>query len=326
MVREDLVGYFIKRIFWFIPVWLGVSIISFSIIHIAPGSAVDALIPEGARNPENVARVRAEWGLDQPVYIQYLDWLTGALQGNLGTSFTAGQPVTDVIAGAFMPSVQLAFVSWVMAAFIAIPLGILAGVYRDTWIDHVSRLIAFGGVSMPRFWFGLMLILVFGQFWGVWFGSGLIPTGGYASLIDDGFVRWFQHIFPPAFAISLNFQGITMRITRSAMIDELNKPYVQTARSKGVMERFVILVHVVRNALIPVITVMGIQIGQLMNGIIVIEEVFSVPGMGRLLFSSVINQDLPVVVAMLMIIGTVYLVSSLVVDLLYAYLDPRITY
>lgn len=326
MVREDVIRYTIKRLVSFVPVWLGISFISFSIIHIAPGSAVDALLAIGARTPENIARVRAEWGLDQPFHIQYLDWVVGFVQGDLGTSFATGQPVLTVIANGFMPSLQLATVAWLLAASMALPMGILAGVYPDSWIDQITRIFAFGGVAMPHFWIGLMLILIFGQFWGQWFGSGLIPTGGYASLTEDGFVPWFKHIFPPAFSIALGFTGITMRITRSSMIDEMNKDYVTTARSKGVRERFVVVVHALRNALLPVITVMAIQIGQLMNGIVVIEEVFAVPGMGRLLFQSTVNQDLPLVVAMLMIIGTVYLVVNLVVDLLYTVLDPRIEY
>lgn len=292
----------------------------------APGSAVTALLPAGARTSENIARVRAEWGLDQPFHIQYFNWIGGFFRGDLGTSFASGEPVLTVISNAFLPSLQLAIVAWVLAALMAIPLGILAGVYPDSWIDQLSRVFAFTGVAMPHFWIGLLLILIFGQFWGDWFGAGLIPTGGYASLTEDGFVEWFKHIFPPAFSIALGFTGITMRICRSSVIEEMNREYVQTARSKGVHERFVVLVHVLRNALLPVITVMAIQIGQLMNGIVVIEEVFAVPGMGRLLFQSTVNQDLPLVVAMLMVIGTVYLTANLAVDLLYTVLDPRIEY
>lgn len=326
MVRTDLLRFAFKRIILFVPVWLGISLISFSIIHLAPGSPVTALLPEGARSPENIARVRAKWGLDEPFHIQYLKWLTDAAQGDLGYAFGSGAPVTSVIADAIVPTAQLAFVTLVLAVAFALPLGILAGVYEGTWVDQLSRLIAFGGVSMPNFWIGIMLILIFGQYWGGWFGSGLIPTGGYASLTEDGFVQWFKHIFPPAFSIAVGFTGITMRITRGAMIEELNKQYVKTARSKGLKAQTVTVVHVLRNALIPVVTVVGIQIGQVMNGVIVIEEVFSVPGMGRLLFWSAVNQDIPVITAMLLVIGTIYLFSSLTVDILYAYLDPRIRY
>jgi peptide/nickel transport system permease protein len=208
---------------------------------------------------------------------------------------------------------------------VSLPLGILGAVYKDTWIDELSRILAFGGVSIPRFWMGLMMILVFGQYWSQWFGEGLISTGGYVP-ITAGPIEFLHYMLAPAIAIGLGYAAITARITRSAMIDELNKDYVRTARSKGLREQLIIGKHVFQNAMLPVITVVGMQLGFVINGVVVVEEVFAIPGIGRLMFSAVANQDLPTVQALLLFIATAYVLMNLLVDLGYAFLDPRIVY
>lgn len=325
MVRSDLVRYTIKRLLLVIPVWLGISIVSFAMMHLAPGSPEDTILPEGTATPERVAYVREQWGLDQPVYMQYFDWLANVARGDFGESFVRGTDVTGVVVQSIYPSLQLALLATFFAVVIAVTLGTIAAVNKGGWIDQGSRVLAFSFVAMPRFWFGLMLILIFGQFWAGWFGYGLIATIGFASP-RDGIVPFLRHAVAPALAAGVVYMGILMRITRGAVVEELNKQYVQTARTKGVPERIVIGVHVLRNAMIPVITVAGLQLGGLLGGLVVIESVFAIPGLGRLLFQSVYDQDIPMVQAILILIGTFYVMTNLVVDLLYAYLDPRITY
>lgn len=323
MVRTDVVRFTIRRLVLFVPVWFGISFIAFSMIHLTPGSPINALLPEGARNPENIARIKAQWGLDQPFHMQYIDWLWRALHGDLGFGFTSGAPVTNQIATAVVPTAQLGLLVIVFTMVIAFPLGIIGAVKKGTWVDQLTRLSAFGGASIPQFWIGIMLILIFAAYWNQWYGYGLIPTGGYVPL-DEGFFPWLRHLIAPALCIAIGFSGITLRMVRGAMIEEMNKQYVQTARSKGLKEYSVIVSHVFRNALIPVVTVIGMQIGFVMNGSIVIEQVFAIPGIGRLLFWSTINQDIPVVTGVLLFIGSIYLFANLSVDILYAYLDPRI--
>jgi len=223
------------------------------------------------------------------------------------------------------PTIQLAFVAIVIALTIAIPTGVISAVAKDTWIDQVSRLVAFIGISIPAFWLGIIFVLIFSLFWQNWFGSVLVPAGGYTPP-SQGLMQWFNAAIAPGVTLGVGYSALTSRQTRSAMVEVLNEDYIRTARSKGAGENVVVLVHGFRNALIPVVTVIGIQIGFLMNGAIVVEQVFQWPGIGQLLYQAVLQRDLPLIQGIILFIAMVFVLANLAVDLLYAYLDPRINY
>lgn len=317
--------YTLKRILMLVPVFLGISAVVFLLIKLTPGDPITVLLPPDQRSAANIAALKARLGLDQPIYIQYAKWLFNAVQGDLGRSYATRQPVTEMILVRIWPTAQLALVAIVVALFIAIPAGVLSAVYKDTWVDHLGRVIAFVGISMPAFWLGIMIILVFALFWESSFGSQLIPSGGYVPP-SEGLIPWLRHVLPPGITLGVGFSAITTRLTRSSMVEVLSQDYVRTARSKGVKESIVILVHSFRNALIPVVTVLGLQIGFLLNGAVVVEQVFRWPGIGRLLYQAVQQQDMPLLQGIVLFIAAVFVMANLCVDLLYAYLDPRIKY
>jgi peptide/nickel transport system permease protein len=318
-------NYTLKRILLLIPVFIGVTAAVFLLLKLAPGDAVSALLPPRARDPQTVAELEARLGLDQPIYIQYLKWLANALQGDLGRSYATRQPVTGMILSRLWPTIQISIIAFVVALFIAIPLGILSAVYKDGWVDHLSRVIAFTGISVPSFWLGIMVILVFALFWQNWFGSSLIPAGGYVAP-SEGLGDWLNAALPPGITLGVGFSAIVTRLTRSAMVEVLNEDYVRTARAKGVKESALIMIHALRNALIPVVTIVGLQVGFLLNGAVVVEQVFQWPGIGRLLYQAVQTNDMPLIQGLVLFIAGVFVMMNLFVDLTYAFLDPRIKY
>lgn len=318
-------SYALKRLSLTIPVLIGVSIGVFLLLKLTPGNPVDALLPPTARTPANVAQVRARLGLGEPLYVQYWSWFSHAITGDLGRSYALRQPVTSLIASRLWPTIQISLVAILVALFIAIPTGILSAVFKDTWVDHLNRFVAFVGISVPAFWLGIIIILVFSLFWQQWFGSGLIPAGGYVAPSKD-FWGWARAAIAPGITLGVGYSALTARLTRSAMVEVLNEDYIRTARSKGVKESFIVMVHGFRNALIPIVTVLGYQIGFLVNGSVVVEQVFQWPGIGRLLYQAVLNQDLPVLQGVILFVALVFIMANLTVDLLYAYLDPRIKY
>ncbi|WP_121823562.1 ABC transporter permease [Halostella salina] len=323
--NNQFVNYLIKRVLLGIPVLLGVSIGVFLLIKLTPGDPVNAILPTQARTPANVAQVRARLGLGEPLHVQYWSWLTNAIQGDLGYSYNLGQPVTDLILSRIWPTAQLALIAFLVALFIAVPSGVVSAVYKNTYVDHISRIFAFIGISVPAFWLGIMIILVFALFWQQLFGFGLIPAGGYVAP-GDSLVEWIQYAAAPGITLGVGYAALTARMTRSTMVDVLNEEYVKTARAKGVKETVVVSVHAFRNALIPIVTVLGIQIGFLFNGSVVVEQVFQWPGLGRLLYQAVVAKDLPLIQGIILFIATIFVIANLIVDLLYAYLDPRIKY
>ncbi|WP_137285043.1 ABC transporter permease [Halorussus salinisoli] len=317
--------YAAKRLLLAIPVLLGVSVGVFLLIKLSPGDVVSAILPPQQRTPENIQRLQDRLGLGQPLYIQYFEWLKHALQGDLGQSYALNNQVTELILDRVWPTAQLAIVSLLIAMLIAVPAGLLSAVYKDTWIDHGSRIFAFLGISIPPFWLGIMLIMVFVLFWKGWFGAPLLPISGYVAPTEQP-VQWAKSIIAPGITLGVGYAALTARMTRSAMVEVMNEDYVQTARSKGVKESVVMLVHTFRNALIPVVTVLGLQIGFLFNGSIVVEQIFKWPGIGRLLYNAVLNRDLPLIQGIILFVAMVFVLANLFVDLLYAYLDPRIKY
>jgi len=318
-------NYIIKRLLLLVPVLFGISIGVFLLLKLTPGDPVSAILPPPQQSPERVAIITERYGLDQPLHVQYWRWLSNALQGNLGRSYSLGEPVAGVIGTAAWATLQLAVVALAVSLIIAVPVGIASAVYRGTWVDQVGRLGAFGGISMPAFWVGIMIILVFSLFWNQWFGDVLVPPGGYVP-VTEGVGAFLHHVIAPAITLGIGFAAILTRQIRSAMVDVLEEEYVRTARAKGVREHVVVLVHAFRNGLIPIVTVLGFQFGFLMNGTVVVEQIFQWPGIGRILFQAAVNQDVPLLQGAVLFVAVVFVTINLAVDIMYSYLDPRVQY
>lgn len=318
-------NYLLKRLLLMIPVLLVISVGIFLLLKLTPGDTVSSLLPAGQQSPSQIAYVTEKYGLDQPIHVQYFRWLTNALQGDLGTSYSMEEPVARVVLSSAWATAQLGVLAAVLGLLVAIPIGLISAAYHGSWVDELGRLVSFAGISLPAFWVGIVVILVFSLFWQQWYGQTLVPPGGYVAP-SQGIVPWLRHAIAPAATLGIGFAAIMVRQIRSSMIDVLGEEYVRTARAKGVRERIVVVVHAFRNGLIPVVTVFGFQIGVLMNGAVVVEQVFQWPGIGRLLYQAVTAQDVPLVQGIVLFVALVFVVLNLVVDMLYTYLDPRVEY
>ncbi|TAH51205.1 MAG: ABC transporter permease [Chloroflexota bacterium] len=328
--------YLIKRSLTLILVLLGVSLLVFGFVRLIPGDPAVVMLGERA-TPESIERVRAQLGLDKPVYEQYLIFIANALRGDLGTSVLRQEPVTREILRRFPATIELAFGAMIVATFLGIPLGILSAVKRNSWFDASSMVVALTGVSMPIFWLGLMLIFLFAVTLH-WLPSGarLDANAQYEpitnlvlldSLLQANlalFAQGLRHLILPAVALATIPMAIIARMTRSSMLEVLNQDYVRTARAKGLKERSVILRHALRNALLPVITVVGLQVGILLSGAILTETVFSWPGIGRWLVDAIYARDYPIVQGVTLTIAIIFVLINLVVDILYTLVDPRV--
>jgi ABC-type dipeptide/oligopeptide/nickel transport system permease component len=303
--------YLIRRLLQIIPITLGILTLIFSLIHLIPGDPAAQIAGENAR-AEDVQRVRTELGLDQPLWRQYVTYLNNLAHGNLGTSFRTGESVAEAIRTRYPATMQLALGGMLIALLVAFPLGILSAIYRNSWVDNVARFFALVGVSMPSFWFGPLHIIAFAIHF-PWF-----PVSGR----DEG----LKSLVLPSLTMGLALAAILTRMIRVSLAEELNQLYVTTAVSKGVTRKRAIFRHALRNALIPVITVVGLQFGSLLTGAIITEQIFSWPGLGRLLIQAINTRDYPQVQASIMVIALTYIGVNLITDLLYAFVDPRIQY
>jgi peptide/nickel transport system permease protein len=312
--------YILRRLLLMAPVIGLVSIIAFSIILLLPGDPAMAMLgPERARDTAVYEALRRELGLDKSIPMQYLSWLGKVAVGDLGISARNQQPVTVLLAQSIGPTVQLAFTAMVIALFIAIPVGIISAVKPGSWLDVIATTFALSGVAIPNFLLGILMILLFSLVLR-WF-----PAGGYIPLTENP-GESLRLMLLPAIALGTGLAAVLMRQIRSAMLEVMTQDYVTTARSKGLANRHVVIRHAMMNALIPVITVVGVQVGRLMGGTVVIETIFSVPGMGKLAVSSIFFRDFPVVQAVVLVMGTAILFSNLITDLMYGVLDPRVRY
>lgn len=333
-----MTNYLVQRLAGTIPVILLISLLVFSLIHAAPGDPTLMLLGEET-NAEEVAKAKQLWGLDQPLYIQYVKFLFSALKGEFGKSFKFAEPVASVIKSRLPATIELAIFSIIIATLLAIPLGVWAGARPNSWIDNIGTTCGLFGISMPSFWLAIMLILFLA---GV---LNILPTSGRSTYgvagpevtgfyLFDSFMQknwkavWdaLTHIFMPALALGVNMLGILMRVTRSAVLEVMNEEYVTTARAKGLAEKNVVWRHVTSNALIPVITVVGLELGTLLSGSIIVETVFSWPGSGSLLISALNARDYPLVTGLVMTYTTAFVLINLIIDGLYAVIDPRIRY
>jgi ABC-type dipeptide/oligopeptide/nickel transport system permease component len=303
------VFYIAKRVLALVVLLVGISILVFLMLQLIPGSPVSALLGQSATNPAAVARLTRELGLNRPLPVQYWLWADGVLHGNLGFSYQNQQPVSALIGQNLPSTLLLAAAGLVISVVGGILLGVIAAVRRDTAVDSVSMGVAMTLVALPSFWLGLILILVFAVAL-PWF-----PVVGGSS---------FRGLVLPAFTLGLGVLGITGRFVRSSLLEVMHSSHVVAARAKGLNGRAVFIRHIARNAVLPVLTVIGLQVGSLLSGAVLVETVFSRPGIGRLLVQSILNKDYPTVQAIVLIIAGFYAVINLVVDLLYPVLDPRI--
>ena len=315
-----MLRFIIRRFLSTIPVLILVSMLTFSLTNVLGGDPLLALLGEEVTlTPESEAIMREELGLNDSLVVQYVNWFRGAIRGDLGTSIQSGQPVTEALKVRLPVTIQLAALAWGGAVVIAIPLGMLAAIRRNSWEDHTATALALSGVATPSFWMGLMLILLVS----VWFR--LLPPSGFVSILDDP-IEGLKHLALPAITLGVNLIGSITRQTRSSMLEVLGQDYVRTARAKGLKERVVISRHALRNAMLPVVTILGLQFANLLGGTVIIEQVFAIPGVGRLALGAVFAQDLPVVQGAVLLAAMATLLGNLWADVMYSVFDPRIRY
>ena len=315
----SLQRFILKRGLITIPLLIGVSIMTFGMIHFIPGDPVDFITQFADLDPEVEDEIRSQYGLDQPVYIQYFNWMSDAIMLDFGNAITTNRTVTAEIGDRLPYTLLMGTMAFLVTIVTAIPLGIYAAYHRNTRIDQASRVFALLGIALPNFWLGLILILVFSSYLGLF---PVLPPTAEGLLSTD----MLFYTLLPAVTIGTGATALMMRLMRSSMVEELDKDYVRTARAKGLPEKTVIRKHVVRNSLISVVTVAAIQVAFIISGSVVVEVVFSYPGIGRLLVDRVQTRDFPVIQALVLIIGVFVIVANMIADILYAYLDPRIRY
>lgn len=317
--------YVLRRLLGSIPALIGVSLIIFLLMRVMPGDVAIAMLSPGAESrgkgagAAEVARLRAELGLTRPLYEQYLVWVGGWFRGDLGISYWTRRPITQEILQALPVTLELAGMGLLLSLLIALPVGIISAIRQDTWQDYAGRLFSIGGLSVPEFWVGTMFI-VLPLVWFQW-----MPPIRFVPFAQDPATNLLHFIFP-ALALALNMSASIMRMLRSAMLEVMRQDYIVTARSKGLREFSVIVRHALKNAFIPVITLIGGRIGRLISGSVVLEQVFALPGVGRLMIDAIGQRDYPLVQGLILLFAVVFLLTNLLVDLTYGWLDPRIRY
>jgi peptide/nickel transport system permease protein len=305
-----LARYLLRRLLLTVPVLLGVATLVFALIHLVPGDPAQSMLGESA-SPDEIARLRTSLGLDKPLVAQYRGFLAGAARGNLGTSFRFGTPVTQEIRKRLPDTALLAVSAMAVAIVVAIPLGIVAAVFRGRFLDHAAMTLALVGISMPSFWLGPLLAILFAV------RLGWLPVSGSGTAL---------HLVLPAVTLGTALAAILARMTRSSVIEELRELYVMAARSRGLSQSRAVLRHAFRNSLIPVVTIIGLQFGAVLTGTIITETIFGWPGVGRLLIQAINTRDYPLVQGCILFISITYVAMNLITDLTYGFLDPRIRF
>jgi peptide/nickel transport system permease protein/oligopeptide transport system permease protein len=306
-----MLTWILRRILAVVPVLFGVTLAVFSMLFLVPGDPVKMMLAEFVTNPDQVAQMRAQLHLDEPILKQYGRFVTSAARGDLGTSIRSRRPVTTEIGENVASTAQLAVAAMLVAIAVGVPLGLLAALSRNSWLDVASMGTALLGVSMPSFWLGLLLIFVFSLHL-AWF-----PATGGGDL---------AHLILPAITLGTIAAAIIARLTRSSMLEVLGQDYVRTARAKGLGGVSVVARHALKNALIPIITIFGLQFGNLLAGAVIVETVFSRPGLGRLIVGGILSKDFPLVQGTVLFVATIYVLINVLVDVAYAYADPRIRF
>lgn len=314
-------NYLLRRLLQAIPLLFGISIISFAIMHLAPGGPLAGYIMNPKVSPADIARLEHMWGLDQPLYIQYLKWLAAMLQGDWGWSYRTGRPVLSMILGRLPATLYLMSTSFLLSVIIAIPAGIISAIKRYSQFDYLVTIAAFMGVALPSFWFGLMMQLVFSIKLGWLPSAGMQTIGLGFNLLDR-----IKYVLMPAVVLGLINMASWSRYMRSSMLEAIHQDYIITARAKGLTNRVVIGRHALKNALIPVVTIMGLDLPAFFGGAAITEKIFAWPGMGRLYVDAVFSRDYPILMGVLMLTAILVVFGNLLADLTYGFLDPRIKY
>ena len=313
-----MLAYILRRLLLLVPVLLVVGVVVFALMHLTPGDPASVLLGREATMEQKEA-LRERLGLDEPIPVQFVDWFRYALRLDFGDSLFIGKPVTAALLERAEPTGLLTLYSLTLSIIIAIPAGVIAAVRANSIVDRLLMVLSISGVAIPGFFAGILLILFFAVV------LGWLPSGGYVDIGADP-IQHFKYMLLPTLALGFSAAGLLARIVRSTMLDVLSEEYVRTAYAKGLPERHVVLRHALRNAMIPVLTVIGISLAGMLGGAVVIETVFNIPGMGRLLVQSVTRRDIPVVQGAVMTVAAIQVLVMLLVDLLYVYVDPRIRY
>ena len=313
-----MLAYIFRRIAYLVPVLFVLTVVVFTFVEMLPGNIVDTLVgTEGNNDPEVRKILEKEYGLDQPVYVRYAKWLYRTVQGDLGISLVTRRPVAVELMSGIPATVYLAVVGISLSMLIAVPLGTIAAVRRNTAVDYTAQVASLVGISIPEFWFAILCVLLFSLY------LGWLPSSGYISPFVD-FWGSLKFLILPAAAIGFRQAAYTTRLTRSSMLDEMNKEYVDTARSLGFSEGKVIFKYTLRNAMIPTITISGLQFANLLGGTVVLESIFAWPGVGRAIFEAIIQRDYPLIQAGVLVLGVIVVTINLLVDLTYRLLNPRV--
>jgi len=303
-----VIRFLVRRVLLTVPVLLGVATLVFSLIHLVPGDPAQAMLGDGA-SPQDIAELRTNLGLDRPLPAQYAAFLRSAVTGDLGKSFRTGQPVTQMIAERVPATAELAVAAMAVAILLAIPLGIIAAVWKNTLADHAAMTFSLAGISIPNFWLGPLLAIVFAV------ELGWLPVSGRGTL---------AHLVLPAASLGLALSALLARMTRASLLEELGELYVRAARARGVSPAAAVLSHALRNSLIPLVTIVALQFGAVLTGAVITETIFAWPGIGRLLIQSIGFRDYPMVQGCILLIAVTYVAVNLATDVLYGVLDPRI--
>lgn len=316
-----MLRYIINRLLLMIPTLLGVAVLVFLMLRMMPGDIVELklLAEGGAVSPETLQVERVRLGLDKTMWLQFVDWMVGLFTLDFGISMWTGRPVIDEISARLGLSMQVAIMATILATFIAIPLGTISAIFKDTWIDHLIRVFAIAGLAVPSFWLGMIIILA------LLLTFDWIPPLTYLPIYEDPWHNLSQLIWP-ALAVGYRYSAVATRMTRSTIVEVLQEDYIRTARAKGVSERLVVARHAMRNAMLPVITVIGLEFAFLIGGLVVTEQVFNLNGIGKLFVETVTRGDFTMVQALVMLIAGLFILINFAVDLLYAAFDPRVRY
>ncbi len=314
-----MIIYTINRILHLIPVLFVLTVVVFGFVHLLPGDVIDTLSAgdEDVTDPQVRMALEKEYGLDKPIYVQYAKWLVKVVQGDFGHSLITRRPVSVELLAGIPATVYLAVVGMALSVLIAVPLGTIAAIRRNSPIDYGAQITSLAGISIPEFWFAIMCVLLFSLY------LGWLPSSGYASPLEDP-VQSILYLILPATAVGFRHAAYTTRLTRSSMLDEMNKEYVDTARSLGFSENKVIYKYTLRNAMIPTLTISGLQLANMLGGTVVLETIFSWPGIGRGIYEAIIQRDYPLIQAGILVLGTIVVIINLIVDLLYRVLNPRV--
>jgi peptide/nickel transport system permease protein len=316
-----MLGYLANRTLLMIPTLVGVAILIFFMLRVVPGDIVEVKLrgDGGSVTQETIEKERARLGLDQPMIVQFGQWMTGLATLNLGNSMWTDRPVVEEISLRLELTLQVAVMATVIAILLAIPLGTLSALFKDTWIDYTIRIVTIAGLAVPSFWLGMIIIL------GLLYLFNWLPPITYTPFYVDPVANISQLIWP-ALAVGYRYAAVVARMVRSSIVEVMKEDYIRTARAKGVYEKLVVSRHAMRNAMLPAITVIGLEFAFLIGGLVVTEQVFNLNGLGRLFVQAISRNDFTLIQSIVMLIAVVFILSNLVVDLLYAWLDPRIRY